>query len=724
MKKGIKVVLLQLPFPLFNHSACELFSSIPLAAGYLKAIANSLGRLANAEIEILDFALNEFCGDAMLIETLVSKIPDAVGFSLYAWNLNRSLYIIQEIKSRLPEVVTLIGGPAVTAQHNHLDKAPVDIAVYGEGENAFAQILSNMLYGVPALGRIGNICWRHDGLTQVNGPAGLPDKLDSLPSPYLGRCIDPAVYKRIWIETMRWCGYRCKYCLYPRRSHRKNPFYSTQRIRAEVALARERGVKVVDLHDSAFNLSPRFIEICRAVAGLNKDRALRLKAFLRPELITPETVRWLRASNVVNTEVGLQSTNPVALKNIGRQNDLAKFVRGVNLLKDAGIDVLVDIMVGLPGDTPKTIRETLGFLARQKFDSHSAFTILSVSPCTELWQERSSLGLKVQKEPPYYVLSTPTLGFDDIRKAIALCTQETNARLNHSILNPSNNSWFPFLYTYSQARYPGRQRRQAPVGEAGERAVTQILLDIDQSEQDIDRLRLAAERIKARLANVVTVWLGFTASRRNIELTKAFLRVISAANPYTIWHILLEPEGVLSAADIFEIENSVAYRLNHWDYLNVFNRKRNTEEYCRQATRMVLLLRRPEKMAAAGITLFYSALLTARYGASRRDLERLFELDCDGYLIDFEPEADAATILKAMEELRKRKGGRMVRFKNRWLQVLWDRHYDDTSVCSAGAMDLCVFYDRYLRQRWCAFTKEDTALDQLEWRSCCGSAVI
>ena len=87
--------------------------NIPLAAGYLKAMAYKQGLLKDIDFEILDDVWPHFNSDKMLIDSIHSKAPDILAFSLYPWNLQRSLYIAQEAKKCLPHLRVVVGGPEV-----------------------------------------------------------------------------------------------------------------------------------------------------------------------------------------------------------------------------------------------------------------------------------------------------------------------------------------------------------------------------------------------------------------------------------------------------------------------------------------------------------------------------------------------------------------------------------------------------------------------------------
>lgn len=90
-KKKLKVLLVQLPVPYFG--LVNDFDNFPLAAGYLKAMAFKEGLLDKAEIEIADRECVNLPADAELVERIVSKSPQVLGFSMYIWNSVRSLYI-------------------------------------------------------------------------------------------------------------------------------------------------------------------------------------------------------------------------------------------------------------------------------------------------------------------------------------------------------------------------------------------------------------------------------------------------------------------------------------------------------------------------------------------------------------------------------------------------------------------------------------------------------
>ena len=119
-------------------------------------------------------------------------------------------------------------------------------------------------------------------------------------------------------------------------------------------------------------------------------------------------------ANFSEVEIGLQSVDPHAQALMGRKINLRRFERGARAMRDAGIAVRVDLILGLPGDTVDSVRRSIDFLHRSGLYSAAQVFNLSILPGTAFRQEAEALGLKYQPRPPYYVLQTPTLSLEDM----------------------------------------------------------------------------------------------------------------------------------------------------------------------------------------------------------------------------------------------------------------------------------------------------------------------
>ncbi len=215
------------------------------------------------------------------------------------------------------------------------------------------------------------------------------------------------------LETARGCRFRCKYCYYPK-GRKTQRFLSAEQILANLNYAAEHGATEVVLLDPTLNQRRDFAEFLRLLDRGNAGRRLAFSGELRAEGIDPQTAGLLRAANFHEVEIGLQSVEPRTWALMGRPTNLAAFQRGAKALLAEGIEVQVDLILGLPGDTVDSVRRGIDFLHRTQAYSKVQVFNLSILPGTVFRREAEQLGLKYQPWPPYYVLKTPTLGVEQM----------------------------------------------------------------------------------------------------------------------------------------------------------------------------------------------------------------------------------------------------------------------------------------------------------------------
>ncbi len=406
----LRVLLVQLPVP--NNPALNT----PLAAGYLKAYAESCGLGDRVVIDILPRAVADCAGDADLVQAIVDRAPDLLGFSLYTWNSERSLEVARRVRMRLPDLRVVVGGPEVQADNTWVREHPaVSVAVIGEGEQAFADLLLQIVDcrlqiapdGQPDL---------QSAICNLQSRPALPD-LSVVPSPYLTGCLELLPDSVQMVEISRWCPYACSFCLYGRNMGPRlgNRSFGLERVLAEVAWGRERGVRQVHFVEANLNLLPIFWPLMRALSEMNADRQVAFYAELRGEHLSAAAVAALEAANVRVVEVGLQTANPVALRAVSRKTDLAQWAAGTRRLSSAGIEVFLDVILGLPDDDAVGVATTLDFIKDQSLGPYDIF-MLQVLPGTAVRREAAQYGLTFQDRPPYYVLGTGRLPYAELRR--------------------------------------------------------------------------------------------------------------------------------------------------------------------------------------------------------------------------------------------------------------------------------------------------------------------
>jgi radical SAM superfamily enzyme YgiQ (UPF0313 family) len=514
-----RVLLVQLPIPPLGPMPIR--GNVPLAAAYLKLFAESHGLSHEYDIDILPASLANTLGDQSLVAELARRQPWLVGFTCYLWNIERTLWIARELKRRLPCVLIVLGGPEITADNVWVLQTPdYDFAVIGEGEQTFSNLLLALLDDdkppVPIAG------------LYVPAPSGpryqpgrvpafrtpMPD-LNQLGSPYLAGILNAADEQMLLLETTRGCVFKCKFCYYPK-SYDKQYYLSRANILASLRHAAERGAAEVVLLDPTLNQRNDFADFLHLLAEGNPGQRFTYFGELRGEGVTQEAAELLRAANFTEVEVGLQSIEPTAMARMDRKNNLRAFERGVRAMREAGIRVKVDLIVGLPGDTAESVRRGLHYLRDGALCGELQVFNLAVLPGTAFRHEATELGLNYQPRPPYYVLRTPTLD----RTELYGLMQEAQDLFDIEF----------------DARPP-------PVLDFAADGATERVWRVD-----MDGVTNAAPAAERR-AQAFTLWLRSAHFDRHRERAETLIRQVLHSNPFTTLQVILEPTS-LNRSDV------------------------------------------------------------------------------------------------------------------------------------------------------------------------------
>ncbi len=114
---------------------------------------------------------------------------------------------------------------------------------------------------------------------------------------------------------------------------------------------------------------PRLRSLFSEAAGHPDIAALSVGT--RPDCLGPETVRLLAELNSIKplwVELGLQTIHSSTARFIRRGYELPVFEDALTRLKAAGLTVIVHVILGLPGESPGMMKETVSYLARRPVD--------------------------------------------------------------------------------------------------------------------------------------------------------------------------------------------------------------------------------------------------------------------------------------------------------------------------------------------------------------------
>ncbi len=504
--------LLFIQLPLLDNDPRGHSENERLAAAYLRHSLRRAGLAAETRCAVLPRE-SDALDNAGLLALLLAAQPDLVAATLYAWNVERTLRLLAELKRHRPAVRVAVGGPEVAPRHPFLFRSrAVDVAVAGEGEPVFPAIVRALRGG----GRTDfrNVAWRAGaGFRWGAAPPPVLPLAQMLPPPG-DPWLQPDRAGVAYVEATRGCPLRCAFCCYDQRRHALATL-PVRRVLARVRRLLAAGARDIRFVDPSFNAHPQFEDVVRGLAALNPRRHARFFAELLAERVTPAQAALLAAAHFTDVEVGVQSANPAVLRAIRRPAHAPALRRGIRRLAGRGVRLTLDAMCGLPGQTLDDVKTTLRRLAGVPRARVQLLHTLLL-PGTELRRRRRALGLVAADRPPYRVETTPALCSDDMLAADRFADRLLGRRMD----SPA-------------ARFVGRG-----------------LPD------------LFAERVTLRPHDGIPACLPGRTSRRALilaaddpyaarEWAKAAMRRAIRTEPDALWQFVLQPAGEVPL-DLFE----------------------------------------------------------------------------------------------------------------------------------------------------------------------------
>src|SRR5207237_6123883 len=216
------------------------------------------------------------------------------------------------------------------------------------------------------------------------GPAGDASfPLDRYPSPNIEGAVPVDPTRSTYVETVRGCRSHCTFCFYPRSSGVLRALEPAAAA-SLVGELRDRGAREVVFLDPTFNHRPGFEPLLDALALVNADGALSLFAEVRAEGLTANHTSRLARAGFNKLEIGLQSVNRETLKRVRRGGSPAMVAEAARMLHERGIELLVDLIVGLPGDGVDDVLRGIDYLQENGLGSEAQVFPLSLLPGTAM----------------------------------------------------------------------------------------------------------------------------------------------------------------------------------------------------------------------------------------------------------------------------------------------------------------------------------------------------
>ena len=402
--------------------------SPPLGLAYL---AGALER-AGIEVHILDFVV--FPYSPAVIESYLKNIrPDVVGVTSVTMNFKNAIRIIKDVKKFDTNILTIMGGPHVTfcGDKTLITYPDLDVVVSGEGEQTVVE-LAEIIQNHDDLNIVKGILYRNGSEIQATPMRSKVD-LDQLPIPSrhllpLGRY--KALGMPISMTTGRGCPYQCIFCVGRKMSGARVRLRNPAQVVDELEYLNTLNFHQINIADDLFTANKNH---CLAVCDEIIRRNLKIKwtSFARVDTVSLEIISKMKEAGCNAVSFGIESANPKILKKIKKGITIKQVIAAVKLCTHIGITPYASFILGLPGETPETLKETLDFSRElKKMGLSSGFHLLAPFPGTEIRENSRQLGIKIltddwsQYHANRAIVETPTVNKKMLDKIVSAWEDE------------------------------------------------------------------------------------------------------------------------------------------------------------------------------------------------------------------------------------------------------------------------------------------------------------
>ena len=392
--RALKIVLVNPPLTAKEQAGSlkDIANIImPLGIGYIGAVLKK----NNYDVEIIDCVPLRMTKER-LTEILINKKADVIAFTATIVSINRAIETAEYLKEKIgKETKLVIGGPQFTSlPERTMQESKFDFGIFGEGEYTMLELAKMIKSGKKNYKKIKSLVWRKNGKVMINPRRGLIQNLDELPFP--ARELFPGMeyyhpmpggYKRLpfsHMVTSRGCPYRCTFC--------DRSVYG-ERFRARTAgnvadeieyLVKKYKIKEIKFYDDLFTKDKeRVMQICNEIIKRKLDISWSCSS--RVNTVDFEMLKKMRQAGCWQIDYGLESGNQEVLNKMKKGITLEQSEKAIRMTKKAGMKTRAYIIIGMPGETKKSIDDTINFVKKLPLDVAIFYSVV-IYPGNELYE--------------------------------------------------------------------------------------------------------------------------------------------------------------------------------------------------------------------------------------------------------------------------------------------------------------------------------------------------
>jgi p-methyltransferase len=311
-----------------------------------------------------------FSGERARLADLLAAKPAVVAITTTFYvTILPVLPIVELVRELSPASHIVVGGPLVDnlclsgitdTVEDLFDAMGADSYIQeSQGEDSLGQLCEAVRAGAD-LSTVSNLIHCPDGVWVRTRRRPENNDLDACSIDWAGFSPD-LIGATAQLRTARSCAFKCSFCDFPARAGALATA-SVETVRGELRALAELGVRNVVFVDDTFNVPPkRFKQLCRMM--IEEDLGLRWYSYFRCSNARDEETFDLAArSGCAGVFLGIESGDADVLSAMNKLAQDTQYRNGIARLKERGITTFASMLVGFPGETERTVANSIDFL--------------------------------------------------------------------------------------------------------------------------------------------------------------------------------------------------------------------------------------------------------------------------------------------------------------------------------------------------------------------------
>lgn len=393
------------PSTVMRKLSVTLKPTAPLGLAYIAASLKEAGHYVKVVDAIAEkpHQYTTLKGDIMIngltneeIANLIPANTEAIGITcMFTNNWLNDRALIDYLGERFPDKPIFAGGEHITGgaliclkQTKHLK-----VCVLGEGEETVVKLLDNLQQDA-YLQTVEGIAYKTiEGNVQINPRRQRIREIDRLPWPawelfpidnYREHSMSYGVVRHglsLPIMATRGCPYECTFCSSPQmwgtRYYMRKPKDVVDEI---IYFQKQFDTTNYDFYDLTAILNKRWIvDFCQEILNRNVKITWQIPAGTRSEVIDAEVARYLYKTGCRNITYAPESGSEEILNAIQKKVHLPRMLESFRHTNSEGINIKLNMLIGLPEERHRNIWETIVFLIKaSKAGVHDIFPTIVV----------------------------------------------------------------------------------------------------------------------------------------------------------------------------------------------------------------------------------------------------------------------------------------------------------------------------------------------------------